>query len=202
MFRLMLRLLSILNERSLDPVVMESGKSFQHHDTTHKSPRSLQAFSFPTTCGIKFRNFVSDQHSLIALKHLVVLASLQLLKVMQPLLPSYFVRFGRISRATWLARMIVLTLVCSAFGLLAEWAFGSGGAALFAFVFVWCGSAVSVQRLHDRGRSGWWLLALFVPVVGPLWVVWQMARAGDKDTNRYGDNPTVRGDYLQVDIAR
>lgn len=118
------------------------------------------------------------------------------------LLTAYTVRFGRISRATWFARLLALTLFCTAFGMLAEWAFASAGAALVAFVFVWCAAAVSAQRLHDCGVSGWWLLALLFPVIGPAWLAWQLLRRGEAGPNAYGDNPTVRDDYLQVDIAR
>jgi len=28
--------------------------------------------------------------------------------------------------------------------------------------------AVTVRRLHDTSRSGWWILLNFVPLVGPL----------------------------------
>jgi uncharacterized membrane protein YhaH (DUF805 family) len=30
------------------------------------------------------------------------------------------------------------------------------------------GIAVSVRRLHDIGRSGWWLLIAFVPLIGAI----------------------------------
>jgi len=29
--------------------------------------------------------------------------------------------------------------------------------------------AVNVKRWHDRGKSGWWELIRFVPVIGPVW---------------------------------
>jgi uncharacterized membrane protein YhaH (DUF805 family) len=118
------------------------------------------------------------------------------------LLTSYTLRFGRISRGIWLGRIAGLALFCTAFGMLAEWAFGSAGAAAFAFVFVWSASALSAQRLHDRGRSAWWLFLLLAPVIGPIWLTWQLLRRGDAAANAYGDNPAVRSDYLQVDIAR
>ncbi|MDE5814883.1 MAG: DUF805 domain-containing protein [Alistipes sp.] len=31
--------------------------------------------------------------------------------------------------------------------------------------------AVGVRRLHDTGRSGWWWLIAFVPVIGIIWLV-------------------------------
>ena len=38
---------------------------------------------------------------------------------------------------------------------------------------IWPLVAIGVKRLHDRGRSGWWILAALVPVVGWAWLVWQ-----------------------------
>lgn len=50
------------------------------------------------------------------------------------------------------------------------------------------GIAVSVRRLHDTSRSGWWLLLAFVPIAGiALIVFWAMdSTAGE---NQYGPNP-------------
>ena len=33
----------------------------------------------------------------------------------------------------------------------------------------WISLAVAVKRYHDRDKSGWWLLIVFVPVIGGLW---------------------------------
>jgi uncharacterized membrane protein YhaH (DUF805 family) len=49
--------------------------------------------------------------------------------------------------------------------------------------------AVGVRRLHDTGRSGWWILINLVPCVG--WIVFlvfaiQEGNAGD---NAYGPDP-------------
>jgi len=30
--------------------------------------------------------------------------------------------------------------------------------------------AVSVRRLHDRNKSGWWLLIVLIPIIGPFWL--------------------------------
>ncbi len=49
--------------------------------------------------------------------------------------------------------------------------------------------AVCVRRLHDTGRSGWYLLASLIPLVGwifPLVYQFQDSEAG---TNRYGPDP-------------
>jgi uncharacterized membrane protein YhaH (DUF805 family) len=45
---------------------------------------------------------------------------------------------------------------------------------------------VTVRRLHDIGRSGWWYCLYFVPLGGFVLLFW-MCRAGDLGTNEYGD---------------
>lgn len=49
--------------------------------------------------------------------------------------------------------------------------------------------AVGVRRLHDTGRSGWWLLINFVPVVGWIIVLVLMVLAGHPGANAYGPDP-------------
>lgn len=46
--------------------------------------------------------------------------------------------------------------------------------------------AVSVRRLHDTGRSGWWLLLGLVPLVGTIVLLYWYASAGTPATNEYG----------------
>lgn len=118
------------------------------------------------------------------------------------LLFTYAGRFGRIARATWLYRLLLLGMLCTALGMLAENMFGSSGAALFSFLFVWCASACSIQRLHDTGRSGWYMLSVLIPVLGPLFLLWLLLRRGNDGGNTYGPHPLMRRDYLQVDITK
>jgi uncharacterized membrane protein YhaH (DUF805 family) len=39
---------------------------------------------------------------------------------------------------------------------------------LFALAVIVPGFAVTIRRLHDTGRSGWWWLIGFVPLVGAI----------------------------------
>ncbi|MCO6419748.1 DUF805 domain-containing protein [Siccirubricoccus sp. KC 17139] len=49
--------------------------------------------------------------------------------------------------------------------------------------------AVTVRRLHDVGRSGWWMLIALVPLLGiVLLLVWYCTR-GEPQPNRFGPNP-------------
>jgi uncharacterized membrane protein YhaH (DUF805 family) len=50
--------------------------------------------------------------------------------------------------------------------------------------------AVSIRRLHDTDRSGWWLLLGLVPLVGLVLIVF-LAEDGKASTNRYGQNPKL-----------
>jgi uncharacterized membrane protein YhaH (DUF805 family) len=49
--------------------------------------------------------------------------------------------------------------------------------------------AVGVRRLHDTGRSGWWLLICFVPIVGGLILLVFFVLDSEPGTNQYGPNP-------------
>jgi uncharacterized membrane protein YhaH (DUF805 family) len=46
--------------------------------------------------------------------------------------------------------------------------------------------AVEIRRLHDIGRSGWWLLLGLVPVVGGIILLVWFCRRGDPVANPYG----------------
>jgi len=48
--------------------------------------------------------------------------------------------------------------------------------------------AVKVRRLHDIGKSGWWLLIGFIPLIGEIiLIVWFVTDS--KENNQYGINP-------------
>ena len=49
--------------------------------------------------------------------------------------------------------------------------------------------AVSVRRLHDMDRTGWWVLISLVPLIG--WIVLLVFHVQDSTpgTNRHGPNP-------------
>ena len=48
------------------------------------------------------------------------------------------------------------------------------------------GLSVAVRRLHDRDRSGAWLLIAFVPIIGILVLIIWFVKSSDPGTNRYG----------------
>ena len=46
--------------------------------------------------------------------------------------------------------------------------------------------AVSVRRLHDRNKSGWWLLIAFT-IIGLIPLIYWLGKEGFKNVNEYGD---------------
>lgn len=51
------------------------------------------------------------------------------------------------------------------------------------------GLAVAVRRLHDTGRSGWWLLIVLVPLAGVIVLIVWFATKGEPATNAHGPDP-------------
>lgn len=53
--------------------------------------------------------------------------------------------------------------------------------------------AVSVRRLHDTGRSGWWLLIALIPIVGAIILLVFTVQDSSLGDNTYGPNPKASG---------
>jgi uncharacterized membrane protein YhaH (DUF805 family) len=49
--------------------------------------------------------------------------------------------------------------------------------------------AVSVRRLHDTDRTGWWLLIALIPIIGAIVVLVFMVLDSQEGENQYGPNP-------------
>lgn len=51
------------------------------------------------------------------------------------------------------------------------------------------GIAVGVRRMHDIGRTGWWLLIAFIPVLGPLVLIYFFIQPTQPGPNDWGPEP-------------
>ena len=69
--------------------------------------------------------------------------------------------------------------------------FGSPGvlAGIYGLAVLIPGIAVSIRRLHDTNRSGWWMLICLIPVIGGLVLLVFMVLDSQKQENQYGPNP-------------
>lgn len=104
-------------------------------------------------------------------------------------LKKYFVFEGRAQRAEFWMFLLISMIVSFAIGLVDGFVGLYGIPTIVYFVAIICPSlGVAIRRLHDTGRSGWWLLIGFVPVIGIVLIVFYIldSEAGDND---YGSNP-------------
>ncbi|MFC5451064.1 DUF805 domain-containing protein [Paenibacillus aestuarii] len=51
--------------------------------------------------------------------------------------------------------------------------------------------AVTFRRLHDTGRSGWWILIGLIPIVGSIILLVFSCLDSDSHDNQYGPNPKL-----------
>lgn len=62
---------------------------------------------------------------------------------------------------------------------------------ILSLVLLLPGLGLSVRRLHDIGKSGWWVLLGFIPVVGAIILITWFARNSEMTENRYGPVPNM-----------
>ncbi len=53
------------------------------------------------------------------------------------------------------------------------------------------GLGLAVRRLHDTGRSGWWLFLALIPIVGAVILLIWMIQPSQEHPNQYGPEPNV-----------
>ncbi len=88
---------------------------------------------------------------------------------------------GRIGRGRfWAGQLCVLVLgwlyQANVERLLVAWLPGSifmgfAVALVLALPVFWIQAAITIKRCHDRGKTGFWSMLLFVPVVGLAWLI-------------------------------
>ncbi len=49
--------------------------------------------------------------------------------------------------------------------------------------------AVAARRCHDLDKSGWWLLLVFIPLLGSLILLFFFVQRGTQGSNRFGPDP-------------
>ena len=108
-----------------------------------------------------------------------------------------------------LAFMLVSAIIqAAAFAAFAGLLKGTNGAPPFiagvaAFV-VWCALfwsslAVMAKRFHDTDRSGWNFFWSFLPIIGPILLLyWLGFERGTNGSNRFGEDPLAGSNYTPV----
>ena len=88
---------------------------------------------------------------------------------------------------------VLITLVLAAIdNVIGTWS-SSSSVGLLSGIFILAlllpGIAVTVRRLHDIGRTGWWYLISFIPIIGTLVLLVFTVQDGTAGSNNYGSNP-------------
>ncbi|MFD1341558.1 DUF805 domain-containing protein [Litorisediminicola beolgyonensis] len=109
---------------------------------------------------------------------------------------SHYASFAsRTDRATFwwyvLAVFLIIVITNVIDGLVFGWAPEAGEPISFlvALALILPNIAIGARRLHDTGRSGWWLLLCLIPVIGTLVLIWFYIQKGEPGPNAYGDAP-------------
>ncbi len=113
------------------------------------------------------------------------------------LLNKYATFSGRARRSEywwWYLFVIIVGTIANIIDRAAGLTYGdvtyAGGwiASIVGLVFLIPNLAVAVRRLHDTGRTGWWLLIGLIPVIG--WIILLIFFVSDSENdNQYGPYP-------------
>jgi uncharacterized membrane protein YhaH (DUF805 family) len=106
---------------------------------------------------------------------------------------------GRIGRLHWWLGGLVQAVIVAVACILFVSGAGIRNPALivlgipFVFIAVWFGVCLSIKRLHDHDKSGFWFFIYFIPIVGAIWQLIEcgLLRGTDGD-NDYGPDPRFR----------
>lgn len=66
---------------------------------------------------------------------------------------------------------------------------------LYGLLILIPGLALGVRRLHDIGKSGWWLLIILIPIVGAIIILIFAILDSETQSNEYGENPKAAAVY-------
>jgi len=100
---------------------------------------------------------------------------------------------GRARRKEYWMFILINMIISFSIGFV-EGLFGGSGTLglLYSLVVIIPGIAVGARRLHDMGRTGWWLLIGLLPVIGFIVLIFFLVQDSEQD-NRWGPNPKLAG---------
>ena len=117
---------------------------------------------------------------------------------------NYFNFSGRACRSEYWFWVLFLVLADIAVDIADSLIFGDATYAPINLIFnlgvAIPGTAVSVRRLHDIDKTGWWSL-LLLTVVGLFVLIYWALKPGDEGENRFGHNPLTH-DGSETDAKR
>ncbi|QRF66907.1 DUF805 domain-containing protein [Ponticoccus alexandrii] len=102
-----------------------------------------------------------------------------------------YIKFeGRSNRGEYWKAVLLLIVINIAVGVVDTILTGSGGVPflgmIFSLVTLVPSLAIGARRLHDIGKSGWWLLIGLIPLIGAIILIVWFAKKPDPAPNQYG----------------
>lgn len=70
---------------------------------------------------------------------------------------------------------------------------------LYLLAIIIPGLAVTVRRLHDVGKSGWFYFIIFIPLIGAIWLLILSLTDSQFGENKWGPNPKGMGNHDEID---
>lgn len=110
------------------------------------------------------------------------------------LMRKYATVRGRSTRSEFWFFMLYSVIISLVIGVLDVMIFGGEAeiqplSLLYSLIILAPSIGVGVRRLHDIGRSGWWYLLWFIPVIGWIVLIVWWCMDSQKGINRFGRNP-------------
>ena len=96
---------------------------------------------------------------------------------------------GRARRKEYWMFVLISILISFVFGFVTGLIGMPSLAYLFSLAILVPSIAVTARRLHDIGKSGWFQLIAFIPIIGFIWLIVLNATEGTKGDNQYGADP-------------
>ncbi|WP_110686631.1 DUF805 domain-containing protein [Salinicola aestuarinus] len=116
----------------------------------------------------------------------------------------YCVFQGRARRREYWFFILFTTLFSFGFGMLDAILFDATDVGVFSLIFnlvaLLPSIGVTVRRLHDTGRSGWWAWIALIPLVGSIILLVFLVQDSHQD-NDYGRNPKLAAPAGATTIA-
>ncbi len=110
---------------------------------------------------------------------------------------KYFLFNARASRSEYWYYVLIVLILNMSFKLLSfvpiVGAYSEIFWLLISLFLLISGFNLTARRLHDTGRSAWWMLIMLVPFIGQFAFLYSMVEGGVLEENKFGSNPKDNG---------
>jgi uncharacterized membrane protein YhaH (DUF805 family) len=106
-------------------------------------------------------------------------------------LKKYAVFTGRAGRREFWMFFLFNIIISIVLGIIGKFLHADILSTLYGLAVLLPAIGVGIRRLHDTGRSGWWLFIGLIPIVGCIILIVFWAQKSDPGANQYGAAPSA-----------